>query len=267
MTPDTHEEKRSSLANAPDIGVLVTGDHEDWLATAPERLAGSERTLRWESVEVLQFERLPLAADLLERVATAPFDWIVFASRRAVRFFAETLAEKGLTLPLETQVACIGERTAQAADTDGFTPDFFPVDPGSEGFLREFEELLLNRSDRPTVFLPIAEGGRLAVAQKLREFGCTVTVAPLYRTTPHADLPARLAKIDWSRLDAILFTSPSSVEAVLGTQKLPERLQVFALGAYTAERVKAHGVPVAGLLREGQMDALRAVLTPQGARK
>ena len=54
-----------------------------------------------------------------------PFDWIIFTSVRAVRFWSDFLLEQGIDFPIETQVACIGETTAHAAEMDGILPIFF----------------------------------------------------------------------------------------------------------------------------------------------
>jgi len=115
------------------LKIFVTGEHEDLETRAPRALEG--RPLQWTQLAVLRFDRLPIEPELVEKLVREPMGWIIFTSPRAVRFWSEVLLENGVDFPLETQVACIGEATAEAASGDGFTPDFYPTEPGTEKFL------------------------------------------------------------------------------------------------------------------------------------
>lgn len=244
------------------VNIVVTGSHEEWLADAPKRTAGG-RPLAWSSAEVLEYERLPLDASLLERIAAdsnAPFEWILFTSRRAVTFFADALREAGLTLPIETQVGCVGERTAEEASNVGFTPDFYPTTAGSEAFLEEFREILVLQQTRPTVVMPAAEGGRMLIPQKLREWGCSVTMAPLYRSRAKSNAAEALRHAGLESASGILFTSPSSVAAVLDASPLPERLAHFAIGTFTQSALEKRGLAVDATIEAGSLDSLLPAL-------
>lgn len=241
------------------VKIVVTGSHEEWIAEAPTRTSGG-RPIAWVSADVLAYDRLPLDSELLKRVAETPFEWILFTSRRAVTFFAEALREADRVLPIETQVACIGERTADEASNVGFTPDFYPTTPGSEAFLEEFADLLSNRQERPTVFIPAAEGGRTLVPQKLREWGCGVTMATLYRTKPRPDAREQLDRAGLSDAAAVLFTSPSSVNAVLDATSLPPRAARFAIGAFTQSALEKRGLSVTATVEAGALHSLLPAL-------
>ena len=239
--------------------IVVTGTHEEWIAEAPTRTSGG-RPIAWSSAEVLAYERLPLDKTLLQRVADTPFEWILFTSRRAVEYFAAALREAHLVLPIETQVACIGERTAQEASDVGFTPDFYPTTPGSEAFLAEFQEILVLQQTRPTVIIPAAEGGRMLIPQQLREWGCAVTMAPLYRSQPRTDAAMQLSKAGIADAAAVLFTSPSSVNAVLDTTALPPNVANFAIGTFTQAALEKRGLAVAATVEAGALHSLLPAL-------
>lgn len=225
--------------------ILVTGEHEGSLPSG----------IDWVSLSVLDFERLPVAAELIRAVAEKPFDWIFFTSPRAVRFWSETWVEHGLDFPLQTQVGCIGERTAEAAAQDGFNPDFYPTEPGSEAFLSEFEHLLSNTSVKPRILMPVAEKGRVTIPLRLRELGCAVVTVPLYRTSARPDL-AVPALADF---DAVVFTSPSSVDAVLAKTTVPEGVRIVGIGRYTSDHLGSLGLSAAQL-PEGSFDRIGEVL-------
>ncbi|MBY0371757.1 uroporphyrinogen-III synthase [bacterium] len=236
--------------------VLVTGDRENW----PEIQVGTPPCpVAWEAVSVLSYERLPVDSELLEQLANKPKDWIVFASPRAVAFWTETLLEAGYELPPETRVACIGQKTAEAAEQDGYTVDFCPREPGTEGFLEGFERHL---SGGPSSFvLPAAEGGRSTLRDRLRQLGHEVHSLALYRTQAAEDLSDRLHSIDWSAAQAIVFTSPSSAEAVLARVDLPQDLQVVALGSFTGGFLQRQGFPRPKLLPDSDFARLGEVVS------
>ena len=216
--------------------VLVTGDHDDLNTRYPvlQNNENVEKRVDWVSLSVLDFERLPIEQSLLSRVCENPFEWILFTSPRAVTFWNEVLLEESVDFPIETQVACIGESTAEKAALDGYTPDFYPTESGSEGFLAEFESLVLTNERRPSIFIPMAESGRTLLKERLGELGCEVVTAPLYRTVPKTNLQAETPKELFQNLDALVFTSPSSAEAFLNAFTLPSLVPVISMGRFTS---------------------------------
>jgi uroporphyrinogen III methyltransferase/synthase len=208
----------------------------------PGMILDSEVSLEWIQWPVLDFQKIEIAKEVLSKVTDKPFEWIVFTSPRAVHFWTETMVEAGIDFPLETQVACIGESTSDVASSDGYTPDFYPTEPGSEVFLDEFEDLIKTNSQKPSVLIPMAEGGRLKIAERLAELGCAVTVVPLYRTKSRANLASSVPGGSLEDISVVIFTSPSSVEAVLGAVQLPQKAKVVAIGAFTREHLKKRGI-------------------------
>lgn len=223
------------------VKVLVTGENRDLEENIPVPQTSSEISIQWVQWPVLEYKRIEVAKDLLNKVIEKPFEWIIFTSPRAVHFWTETLVEAAIDFPLETQVACIGESTSETASGDGYTPDFYPTEPGSEKFLEEFEDLVSTNAQRPTVLIPMAEGGRLKIAERLSELGCQVTVTPLYRTQSRAELSSTVPGGNLDDISAVVFTSPSSVEAVLSAVKIPQNAKVIAIGSFTQEHLKKRG--------------------------
>lgn len=224
------------------IRIVVTGEREDLDHRLPTELGYNGLPLEWISVPVLRFERLSVDSGKLQDYVENPRDWIIFTSTRAVQFWSEILMEEALDFPLETQVACIGSRTAEAANQDGFTPDFYPTEPGSEKFLEEFEHLISNNSVKPSVLLPMAEGGRTTIAERLTQLGCKVTVIPLYRTLPREDVGRSITQEEIKRSSMIVFTSPSSVDAFIRHFSIPEDIRVASIGKFTSEYLSGKGV-------------------------
>ncbi len=224
------------------INILVTGENRDLEQLIPEESLDPDVSVKWVQWPVLEFKKLEIAKDLLARVVEKPFEWILFTSPRAVHFWTENMVAAGLEFPLETQVACIGESTSETATGDGYTSDFYPTEPGSEKFLEEFEDLLSNNTQKPSLLIPIAEGGRLKIAERLSELGCAVTVVPLYRTQSRAGLATSIPGGGFKDISIVVFTSPSSVDAVLNCVSLPKETQVVAIGNFTMEHLKKRGI-------------------------
>jgi len=241
------------------LRIIVTGEHQDLDAKFPTELGHRGTPLEWIAVPVLRFERLPVDPAIIHNLCEHPSDWILFASQRSVHFWAELLLEQGADFPIQTQVACIGEKTAEAASNDGFTPDFYPTEPGSEKFLEEFEELLSNSSIKPSLFIPMAEGGRTAVAERLKELGCSVTVLSLYKTFPREDIGRFLSQEDLQRSSMVLFTSPSSVDAFLTQFQIPDGMPVGSLGKFTSDYLEKKGFS-SQILPEGDFERIGEIL-------
>lgn len=239
--------------------IIVTGEHND----SGNRYPATDQegnTLLWQEVPVLDFERLPIDSTVKTLVSEKPFDWIIFTSVRAVRFWTEFLLEQGIDFPIETQVACIGETTAHAAEMDGYTPDFFPTEPGSEKFLEEFEDLLSNRSDKPRIIIPAALGGRTTISDRLKQLGCEVLRLSIYKTTPRLDIQSHLTQKDLEQAALVLFTSPSSVDAVGSLFNLSEQVKVGSMGKFTQEHLEKKGISEVLLLPEGDFQKVSEIL-------
>lgn len=230
--------------------VIVTGDRDDWSSV-------SSRGIQWKSVPVLRYERLPVKPALLETQSAKPAEWIVFTSPRAVQFWSETLLAHGYEFPVETRVACLGEKTAEVAAADGFTVDFRPREPGTDGFLAEF-----GRGERPpaTVLIPAAEGGRPKLKEHLKARGFDVIWIPLYRTSTREDAADFLTGEELESADAIVFTSPSSVDAWLTHFEIPDRARIIAIGGFTGRHLETKGIMRPSLLPEGDFGRIAEVL-------
>lgn len=242
------------------IKIIVTGEYEDLDSRFPVELGHQGKPFEWMPIKVLNFEKLLVDVEALKHKLEKAPDWILFTSQRSVRFWSELLMEAGIDFPIETQVACIGEKTAEAANQDGFTPDFYPTEPGTEKFLEEFADLISNNSIKPTVLIPMAEGGRTLVADKLREWGCEVELLPLYRTMAREDIARDLTQEELALSSLILFTSPSSVDAFLKVFSIPDGVRVAAIGKFTSDHLNQIGLQEHALLPGSNFERMGELL-------
>ncbi len=225
----------------PKKQVYVTGQHEGWIP--PEGV-------EFNFLDVLEFKSIPVPEEKWKLVTEKPFDWIVFTSPRAVRFWTEGLLSQGLDFPIETRVACIGEKTAEAAQMDGYSPDFYPSEPGSETFVLEFKALL-KASEKTRVLIPGSSIARPLLKEELKQSGCEVESIAVYETVAKEDLKTNLDVTKLENAHLFLFTSPSSVEAVCTAVTLPLSTKVGAIGSFTKESLLKRGFENVQVFKEG----------------
>jgi uroporphyrinogen III methyltransferase / synthase len=181
----------------------------------------------------------------------AEFDWILFTSQNAVRFFCQRMRELGLQVALSQKrrpmVAAVGTRTGSAAREEGFRVDTVPKNHSGAALVQELwdaigdRKILLPRSDRADDRLPKA----------LREAGADVTEIVAYRTAAPDSLDPKILKsIRDAKVHAIVFASPSAFrflsECVGATElaRLSSRVQFAAIGPTTARALREQGMRV-----------------------
>src|SRR5262249_1952389 len=124
------------------------------------------------------------------------FDWILFTSQNAVRFFANRFAQLPAhgpaPAPSHFQAAAVGPATAEAAQQEGFCVQYLAKNHTGESPAQELAEklrgkrVLLPRSDRADDRLPAA----------LRASGASVTEVVAYRTAAPQSLdPEKLQRL------------------------------------------------------------------------
>lgn len=179
------------------------------------------------------------------------FDWLVFTSRNAVRFFFETLDDSSHDVRSlgSLRVACIGPGTAERLEEEGIDADLVPGKHRAEELLDELLEELPEGSD---LLMPRSADARAHLAVGLRTAGHDVTEVGIY----HADRPdpdTRKQLEEFLRdgdADMITFTSSSTVENLFEAMDEDvvasglRSLEAAAIGPITAETLRSHGVSV-----------------------
>jgi uroporphyrinogen-III synthase/uroporphyrinogen III methyltransferase/synthase len=176
------------------------------------KLSEGLRALGAEPVEVPVLEIHPPAGydaiDLaLRRLDT--YDWLVLTSANTVRAFAERAAELGLPLapPASLKVAAIGEGTASAARKAGLPVTVIPSAYVAEAMV----EALAGQAAGQRFLLARAEVARDVIVDALRGVGARVHVVDAYRNVLPENAPIALRAALDKHIDAVTFTSSSSV--------------------------------------------------------
>ncbi len=225
---------------------------------APDQAQELVRRLEEMGAEVLLFPAVsfsdpddtgPLDAALR---TLKSFDWVLFTSANAVRFFCKRAGAIGLDCrSLQSprpMAAVVGPATARAALEDGLRVDHVASRHSGQALAEELwgavtgQRVLLPRSDRAGDELPVV----------LRSVAAEVVEVVAYRTgsASRSDFSGVLERVRAGRVDVFTFASPSAfhnfVDAVGAdvVRELAMSVPLAAIGPTTATAIQDSGLRV-----------------------
>ncbi|HTA80822.1 MAG TPA: uroporphyrinogen-III synthase [Terracidiphilus sp.] len=142
----------------------------------------------------------------------AQYDWLILTSANAVRVLVERLALvhpllHGAAPPQMAAVAAIGAATAEAARDAGLQVALTPTEYVAESLVAELKDQIAGKR----VLLARAAVARDIIPDALRAAGATVDIVDAYRNMLPAAAPQQLRRAYALGIDAVTFTSSSSV--------------------------------------------------------
>lgn len=178
------------------------------------------------------------------------FDWILFTSANAVRFFAGRCRKLGRDLGegVRPHCAAVGTVTASAAAAEGFVIDYVAKEFLGTALAWELSPSLAGKR----ILLPRSERAGRDLPDALRAGGADVTEVVAYHTGGvGASEPGVIEALREARVDVISFFSPSAVENFRGelgsdvVSRLVAKVALAAVGPVTAAALRKAGLPVA----------------------
>ena len=194
------------------------------------------------------------------------FDWIVFTSYNAVKYFFGRLSDLGLDSRAlgRCRVCAVGPKTAAALTPFGVRADLVPRDYKAEGVVAAFSELDLSGK---RILFPKGDRAREVVPDELARMGAQVTAPVAYVNETPDEIPAEALKaLEERRVDCVTFTSSSTVQnlaAILGDNHFLHLMQgvvVASIGPVTSKSCRDLGLDVHLEPAEYTLDALAAQL-------
>jgi uroporphyrinogen III methyltransferase/synthase len=176
------------------------------------------------------------------------YDALLLTSANAARFFGARAGDRGVPLAgIGATVVCVGPRTAEAALAAGLPVHRVPESRfDAEGVLDEVMRAVPPSGRR--FLLPRSEAARDVLPDGLRREGAAVDAVTVYRNVPaDTDAGALRAALEAGELDALTFTSPSTVkrfDALLdaGSRAAAARCTIAAIGPITAAALRRVGL-------------------------
>jgi uroporphyrinogen III methyltransferase/synthase len=266
-TRTDQETLRATLATIGDAGVrapsaIVVGDVAGldlaWFEARPLFGRSVVVTRAREQASTLRSALEDLGASVVElpTIAVEPvdfalpdlasYDWLVFTSVNGVdAFFVDGLWQRGLDARALAglRVTAIGPATASTLLAYDVNVDLVPERAVAESLLEAFPDPAAHGA---RVLLVRAEQGRDVLPDGLAARGYAVDVLAVYRTVRADPDPATLDRVRAGDVDAITFTSSSTVDNIcdlLGTVPDPQPL-VVSIGPATSETARARGLRV-----------------------
>lgn len=195
------------------------------------------------------------------------YDWIVFPSANAVESFFSRRAALGIvTTPFASaRIAAIGPGTADALVSTGRTPDYIAATHTAEALAATLPDVSGAR-----ILVPAADIALPTLATGLRARHAHVDVVVAYRTqlADPANGAQLAALLNTGTLDAITFTSPSTVQntvamlaaANIDLTSLTPRPAIICIGPVTADAARDLGLPVDDMANEHSTEGIAKAL-------
>ena len=249
--------------------VLVTRAGEQAGSTAALLRAQGAEAVVVPTIEIVPpGDPAPLAKAIGDLRAGA-YAWVAFTSANGVERTWQAVEAAGGDGQVfgAARLAVVGPATAQARAGHGRRADVVAEELRGEGLAEAM--LLAMKAEGEArgrrVLLARAARARDALPDALRAAGCTVDVVAAYETRPvtGAAMESLAIELDAGRLDAVTFTSSSTVDSLcdaLGPRagSLLGRARLASIGPLTSETARSRGLrvdveaqesTVAGLIR------------------
>ena len=196
------------------------------------------------------------------------YDWLIVTSVNGVRALLGRMTDLGYDSRAldQLRIGAIGPATAEALAAHGLRAHFVPREYVAEAILAEIGDVAGLR-----MLLPRADIARDALTVGLRARGASVDELAAYRTIPGDGARALVDRLRARAIDAITFTSSSTVRYLLdgleaaGIDRAEARLlqadaAVVCIGPITAATAREEGLRVDAVAREYTIDGLVAAL-------
>lgn len=194
----------------------------------------------------------------VEDAARGAFEWIVFTSAEGVEAWFKRAAALGASPP-RGRIASVGSGTAAALEARGAPADLVPRTYTTAALGTELP------AGTGRVLLPRADIAPSGLEEALRDRGWTPVRVDAYRSRPERSLPPEASRaLRDGSVDAVVFTSRSTVEGFVGMAGGAGNAAVICIGPVTAEAAREAGLRVAAVAEphtlEGVVTALERVL-------
>ena len=225
--------------------VVVTRAKEDKCELSKELYELGANVIELPMIKIEKTEDADKTSEVLS--SFSQFKYVIFTSKNGVRLFFEKMF--GLSYDARIYsgkiICAIGQKTAEALLNYGLCADITPLREVSEGL---WDILSSQVKEEDHVLLVRAKGGRKYLSEKLQKV-CSLTEIFPYETKKADTDTEYLSKLLKKRqIDAITFTSPSTVINFLSYIPAPElkesNVYLFSIGESTTKTIVDAGLCV-----------------------
>ena len=234
---------------APDLplaglSVVVTRAREQAGELAAKLEALGAQVIEFPTIEIRPVDDYRALDAALANLSA--YDWLIFTSANAVKFFQERLELRDRNLAaFRGQVCAIGPATRKAVERFGLKVDLVPEEYVAESMVAAFSEHNLAGK---RILLPRAAVARDLAPAELTKRGAQVEVVEAYRTAVPRDTAERVRETFFGdrKPNWITFTSSSTVANFVGAAggHTLEGVRIASIGPVTSATVRKYGLEV-----------------------
>jgi uroporphyrinogen-III synthase len=160
----------------------------------------------------------------------AEYTHILLTSKNAVAIFLSQLKDKEALQ--DKKIIAIGKSTAAKLTGEGFAPHLIAEDESQEGMIELLKTLDLHDA---YIFYPRSSLARKKLEHYMVGIGVRHQICDLYETVFQKPEPSP----DFSKIDEIIFTSPSTVKGFIAAfGAIPSDQKLTCIGPITEEELK-----------------------------
>ena len=177
------------------------------------------------------------------------YDFIIFSSVNSIKYFNKRLIAQSAGIPANITIICVGTQTEEYAESKNINVNFVPKEYSAKGILDE-----LSKSDikNKHFLIPSSTIARKELSESLINAGAKVDLVPVYENLlPEIEeVKDQLIKLKIQKMDAFIFSSPSSFRNLLALAKIEDAVRYFndsvvtAIGPTTKSEIENHNVKV-----------------------
>jgi len=206
------------------------------------------RVLECPTIAIVPPESWDDLDSAISRIDT--FDWAIFTSFNAVRFFFQRLDAAGRDSRAlgACRICVVGPKTAEALAPYGIRPDLVAADYKGEGVIEALRDVPLAGK---RVLFPKGDRARDVIPTGLAAFGAHVEAPVAYRNAAPDALPAgTIEELEDRRIHCVTFTSSSTVQnlaAILGENRMLHLLEgviIASIGPIPSRSCRELGLQV-----------------------
>jgi len=186
--------------------ILVTRPVRDAGELAQRLRERGARVVEAPAIEIVELEDATELDRAIRQLAGGEFAWVSFTSPRAVDAVCDRLRRFGLPPRIPSKIAAVGPATAKRLADVGLPVDLL-ADPHTTDALADAFPAGAGR-----VLLPRADIAPEGLEERLRQKGWTPVRVDAYQTRYPDELPGEARKALELGVDAVVFTSSSTVE-------------------------------------------------------
>jgi uroporphyrinogen III methyltransferase/synthase len=226
--------------------VVVTRSRDQASVFADMLIDRGATTIEFPTIDVVppaSWAELDSAIDAIDS-----YQWVIFTSANAVRFFFERLRSSGKDIRRlkGVSICAVGPKTAESIEQYGLRADLVPSEFKAEGVLAALGGVSVKGQK---FLIPRAKVAREIIPDKLRGLGAEVTVATAYENVrPTSDVDRVRKLFHDKKIAAVTFTSSSTVHNfvdILGQKEyksLLDGVTVACIGPVTAKTAEEYGM-------------------------